>query len=427
MAAASFSSAEETAALKQPRVVATNRPLPSSSNSASSSIPEALLSLLDWNPPELELQRHEEGGSPAKASRKPSFYDRHLTEKLILKRLQYHPDLAAEIATTVDAAIEAALEADGGTLPPSDGQLLSDEERDVLTFSINHIMSRELPITQFYKEATARLCLPVASTLALHPKYGRWLSLLHWSVVPNAGGFAISDGSLQILDIDSGDQRTRKFRDQVKASMDPKMVETLRQLRSTYPDLAIWEVKSLTVGHSDVMIGLKKSAEAGRPFHWTSCFCDGNLHSPDKQDAVENTRAGPDAQNAPWRLPGIHDESTQPSYVAESGNNDDSNAGDAGPPPTTLQMTVAESQLPDRQPKRPSRKGKNRAGDADLPFISEGSKAKRKRDESYKTINTLTAESFLQQVNHSCDGTFGILSTKPPCRRGLRQCGLTPR
>lgn len=358
-------------------------------------IPGALQSLLDWNPPELELQKHKKGGSISKATGVRHFYDRHLTPDLILKHFQYHPQLAAQIASTVDAAIKDAL-ADGGTLPPPGGKLLDEDDRNEHIAGLNHVMSRELPIAVFYGQATAQLCIPVASTLSFHPRHNKWSSLLSWSMAPNAAGFAKADGSLQILDQNDGkDERTKKVRAQIRASMDPDMIETVRKLATTYPDLAVWEMKSLTVGDEDVMVGIKRSAMAHRPFIWNTCLCDGETYKIDRMDAVDNTRASPDAPSTPWTIPEICEELTQSLYASDADDGNEIDTIKASPPATADPGYSTSSVLSDNEGSEAARakdKGKGKE-------VSK-SPTKRKRDNHYKSTATDIGESFVQQVGY---------------------------
>src|ERR1700722_2589844 len=374
-------------------------------------IPVDLQSLLDWNPPELQMMKHEEGGTAAWGSRKPSFYDKHLTDQLILKRIQYHPDLATQIAGTVDEAIQTAL-ANGGTLPPPGIRLMSKEDRKDYLLSVNRLVSRELPITMFYKEATAYLCLPIASTLALHPRYHKWMTILQWSVAPNTACFAISDasdGSLQFLHLD-GDDETAEFRDAIHASMDPRVVETVRKLHKTHPDLAVWEMKSSTVGSAEVMLSLKGLANTGRPFPWVKCTCDGKEHSTD-MIAIENTRAGPDAPTTPWKFPKVYEEFSESSLTEESEDEKiGAPVGDDSPimasPHPTADLTGLSRSSPltstDRSetekatvvPKAKEKQREDNRGPSRIP-------AKRKHDDPHKEQDTITAGHFLQQVSNA--------------------------
>lgn len=100
------------------------------------------------------------------------FYDKHLTTDLVLDYLQYHPDLATQIASTVSTAIETVL-ADGRTLPPPGDKLMGEQGRRDHVRGVIHTMSCELPITLFYQLSTAQFCVPIVLTLALHPKMDR--------------------------------------------------------------------------------------------------------------------------------------------------------------------------------------------------------------------------------------------------------------
>lgn len=389
---------------------------------------EELQSLLDWNPPELEPQEHENGGSVTKKIGSRKFYDKHLTTDLILKHFQYHPDLAAQIASTVDTAIKAAL-ADGGKLPPPGGQLMGPLDREEHIACLPHVISKALPITVFYDKVTSHLCIPIASTLALHPKHDRWLSLLVWSMVPNAGSFATADGSLQILNFDDnklGDA-TKKILSRIKANMDPGMLEAVRKLSTTYPDLAVWEMKSLTVGDEDVILGIKRLASSGRAFNWVTCRCDGAVHKMDRMDAVENTHAGPDAPSTPWILPEIYEESTQSTGLdsdaddfddgnenGSKGARDDNTSTIRASPPLPADLhystdSVVDADDTEGEVVASKDKGKSRVVDVGPSGVQKKagrSPTKRKRrDGRYQTLATVTAQSFVQQVKDINDQT----------------------
>ena len=363
-------------------------------------IPAALQSMLDWNPPELRFKTYEEGGTVARQSRKPSFYDKHLPDELILKYLQHHPDLAAQIAETVDEAIRTAL-ADGGTLPPPGGRLMDDEDREYHLGGFSVAMSKELPIASYYDKATAHLCLPIASTLVLHPKHHKWGTILEWSMTPNAGGFAIADGSLQFRDLDENPL----FRDKMHASMDPGMVETIDKLRKTYPDLGVWEVKSLTVGSADVMLSLKRLASTGRPFPWVKCTCDGTKHKTDRMDAIYETRAGPDAPDTPWTIPDVYKESSESEDEKIGAPVGDDSPIMASPHPTAdltglsrcSPLTSTDRSETAKATVVPKDKGKQRE---DNPHPSR-IPAKHEHDGPYEEQNTLTAVHFIQQASNA--------------------------
>jgi len=285
---------------------------------------------------------------------------------------------------------------------------MSKVDRKLYVLGINRVVSMELPVISFYDKATAQFCLPVASTLVLHPKYHTWATILQWSTTPNARGFAISDGSLQFLNLDRDDE-TAEFRDDVHASMDPRMVETVRKLRETYPDLAVWEMKSLTVGSAEVMLSIKGFARTGRCFPWDKCTCRGKSHKTDRMDAIKNTRAGPDAPITPWNIPDVEPsessvtEESDDEKIATTGG-DDSTVMASPPPTADLAGTSYSSPLTDISETKtetektsvvPKDKGKRREDDAGPSRIP----AKRKRDGTYKGPDTITAGDLIQQAS----------------------------
>jgi hypothetical protein len=249
----------------------------------------------------------------------------------------------------------------------------------------------------------------------------------------NASGFAMADGTLQFLEIDDEeeDERTKQIRDEILESMDPHMVETLRKLAATYPDVAVWEMKSLTVGDEDVMVGLKRAASTGRPFNWATCLCDGNLHKRDRMAAVEGTRAGPDAPSTPWTSPDVYEEFSQSVYASDggaaSGNEDDArDTGEgtstlkASPPATVLADEDAASILTgvsDAEREVESPKDELAEGMVNDPGSSKKSgkrpakspTKRKRRDDRHTSAASVNAETFIQQVRGTALDSVTVL------------------
>jgi hypothetical protein len=292
-------------------MASTSRPPLPSTPPAPPPIHPKLQYILDWNPQPLTIARVTRGGTTNTHTRPASFYDKHLKDDLILKHFQYHPDLTREIAQIVDDAIISAHNS-GHPLPAPDYLLVSGHI-EALEGSEPGEMTRELPVAQRYKAITAFLCVPIASTLALHPKTPQYESLLTWTLSPASAIVAIADGALQ-LSFDKRSNAQAKRKTTIYPYMDSKMLRTLRKVRKTFPDLAIWEFKGLTVGTDDVMTAVLSIAKQARRFFWKFCECDGTDHKRDYNLAVQ-TKSGPDASETPWTLPGIESDQTQPDSV----------------------------------------------------------------------------------------------------------------
>ena len=84
-----------------------------------------------------------------------------------------------------------------------------------------------------------------ASTLALHPSSESWSTILNWSADGPVGRWAIADGVLFISpDVFEDDELER----QLLQNEDEGKKEILKRLADDEVTLAIWEMKSLTVG-----------------------------------------------------------------------------------------------------------------------------------------------------------------------------------
>ena len=85
-------------------------------------------------------------------------------------------------------------------LPPVDGFCTAkDRERGVM--HVEKIITDEKGVANFYDKTTATFCMPLALTLALHPKTltADWTGLLVWMQSVSSSGYAIVDKELWIF------------------------------------------------------------------------------------------------------------------------------------------------------------------------------------------------------------------------------------
>jgi hypothetical protein len=224
--------------------------------------------LFDWNPPPSQPFSNRRGWHPLQSYPTCSFYDMHIADRLILKRIVHVKHLHKKIACVVDEKLRS-MEEKGTTLPPPTTPFITEERRLGSLAFVNTSMKRETSIQEFYSRTTSSFCVYVASTLAFHPKI--WSSVLDWSVVPNHSGYAICDGSLQIP------KPTRKkgpTGDPLPFAWDfiePDKRKLLMEVKRRYKDLATWEMKSLSVGDRDAMLGVITMAVTEETFKWNLC------------------------------------------------------------------------------------------------------------------------------------------------------------
>ena len=136
--------------------------------------------------------------------------------------------------------------------------------------------------------------------LELHPNLPLWTSILTWTNSPSQSGYAVADRSINILGYN--DPPKHEFDGmwkQVWDSLEPSMRQELLRVKKAYPDLATWEIKSLSVGNHDVMMGVIRETSTGNKFRW------------ERQDLIESKKShrqfetplvGPDATVTPWNL-----------------------------------------------------------------------------------------------------------------------------
>jgi hypothetical protein len=231
-------------------------------------------------------------------TRPASFYDKHLADKLVLKRVKFLETLVVDLADTVDKAIHDAYHK-GFQLPLGQGRLQTQEQMDDITEYAAWGLLREDGVLENYKDLTALFCLPVASTLALHPSSPKWSSLLRWTKEVSTAKFAIADGALK-LNPRSLDRDTAAWN-----FVDNDKMALLEELPTRYPNIAIWEMKSLTVGDEKVMREILRMGLNSQNFVWTICtkgFCE---HKEAELMRMVRTLAkapGVDALSPPWSL-----------------------------------------------------------------------------------------------------------------------------
>ena len=163
--------------------------------------------------------------SKSTASHKPSFYNKLLDEKYILHHVRLLPSLVENIASTANAALQSINER-GIQLPP----LMTGfpTAKVCLSARVDLGMKNEGSVAQFYSRTTADYCATVASMLELHPNLPLWTSILMWTNSPSQSGYAIADGSINILGYnDPPEHEFDGMQKQVWDSLEPSMRQEL--------------------------------------------------------------------------------------------------------------------------------------------------------------------------------------------------------
>ena len=376
-------------------------------------LPKDVQFILAWNP--LQLRPRAEGDSISLRTRPPpdtalsamratangssrqaAFYDRHLAPHLILERVVYFDTLVSVMANTVDQAIQDAVAK--RPLPKDTGILMSGRQIESRE-SLRWTRYRETGVAEAYLKHAAEYCSPIASTLALHPSSEQWDSILDWSSDGEMGRWAIADGTLLIpQDIFQGGYKQKLLQNE-----DDGKKDIIKQLAFNATALAVWEMKSLTVGTAQVMQGIAEMGLTHAKFPWKKCTLAVCTHKflDSMKVSSENYDAGFDPRSPPWTLP--TDPSTSP----------------ADSRPTSLRQGIRSSSAQGGTTAGPSYKDppvspvddcegmrkKRRRNDSDAQEYEEPPPKKSKadsRDEPYEPSpdvrQEVNAESFLQQV-----------------------------
>jgi hypothetical protein len=252
---------------------------------------EEITQFFSWNPP-LFVPGHKLSSK----AHSPSFYDKHFTETLVLKRVQRLPSLIQDLAGNVDQLLNAA----SNTLPPLLGFPTAQRRKADLR-NLNVTMQDEKAVTSFYQQTTATYCSIVASTLALHPNasFSEWQSLLSWTQSGRSSSYAIMDG--QLCFIEEGSEENKTTRADLVLTMDSKTRLIFENLRGSETPLATWEF--IIAGSIEVITAVPNLDM----FSWTYCTARkcGRFasHSRAREQVSDHVRIGPDAQVPPWILP----------------------------------------------------------------------------------------------------------------------------
>jgi hypothetical protein len=382
-------------------------------------LPKDVQFVLAWNPPQLNTEEEADVISPVQeppdtappattappaprtttigSSRQAAFYDRHLAPHLILEHVVYFDTLVSAMASTVDQAIEEAVIK--RPLPKDTGMLLSEK---IITHQVPALFRqtqyRETGIAEAYSRHASVYCLPIASTLAIHPSSKYWDSILNWTRDGKIGRWAIADGVLFISpDVFTNDPW------KLLLNEDDGKKGIIKQIALQTTALAIWEMKSLTVGTAEVMKEIAEMGLTHAKFPWKKCaltVCD-----HDTWDRMEESResydAGFDARSPPWTLPTVPSTSAAGPRPTSQRKGLRSASVQSG---TTARLSYKEPSMSPVEDGEGVRK-KRRRNDSGASEYERSPPKKTKgdlRDESYdpppgarKEVN---AQSFLQQV-----------------------------
>jgi len=378
-------------------------------------LPKDAQFVLSWNPPQLRtegeayviLHAQEPPDTALSAlrtttigsSRHAAFYDRHLAPHLILERVVYFDTLVSTLANTVDQAIQDAVTK--RPLPKDTGILLSEKQ---IKYKVRGLFERtkyrEAGVAESYHSHAAMYCLPIASTLAIHPSSEGWDSILHWTTDGKIGRWAIADGVLLISpDVFEDDQ----WKQELLQNEDDEKKGIIKQLAFRTTALAVWEMKSLTAGTAQVMKEIAEMGLTHAKFPWKKCaltICNHRFWEG-MEESRESYDAGFDARSPPWTLPTVSSTSAAGPRPTSRRKGLRSASVQSG---TTAGLSFKELSMSPVEDGEGVRE-KRRRNDSDASECERPPPKKTKgdlMDESYEpppgARQEVNAQSFLQQV-----------------------------
>ena len=209
------------------------------------------------------------------------------------------------MASTVDQAIQDAVSKH--PLPKVKG-LLVPVRMLIQAYQIRAFFQRTkwhgIGVVEAYLTHASLFCLPIASTLAIHPSSEYWDSILNWTSDMGTGRWP-ADGALvlstAVFKDDKWKQDLLQHEDEWKSAI-------IEQLASHSITLAVWEMKSLTIGTAQVMEEIVEMGLTHAKFPWKKCTiiadCTHHLWE-DMEESRNGYDAGFDARSPPWTLPDI--------------------------------------------------------------------------------------------------------------------------
>ncbi|KAL4260276.1 Protein kinase domain-containing protein [Pleurotus pulmonarius] len=195
---------------------------------------EEIHALLHYNPPSIKASPvTTDGDAPAL-----SFYDKHLSPNLALKRVVHLPTLLQDMTKALDACMDI-IEAQAITLPP--------------------VGCNALSIARLYETTTGENCQTVASTLVLTPHCSLWLPAVFFGRVdtdvednPTDQSFSLEEYSLCLPSSSEG----LILHPQIKECLSASNLELLQHLFKRDRRLSTWEFLPYTSQAIDVIQNL---------------------------------------------------------------------------------------------------------------------------------------------------------------------------
>lgn len=235
----------------------------------SADILEELEHLFAWSPlAHIFVPPHEADKDVYdNSSRETVFYDLHLASDRICKRVVHVKNLHNKIAHIVDIKLQEIRDRAIHFQPSTAPGFVSKARRDahLRPVTVGSAIANRQSILEYYLSRTFEFCAPIASSIALHPKY--WSTLIRWSWIPRHDRLGGRAPSMHLVPMDNVEE------DYVPEHFTLEMFKRLEKIRAESNDLATWEIRGLTIEDTDAMLGIISIASASGEgqFRWKTC------------------------------------------------------------------------------------------------------------------------------------------------------------
>jgi hypothetical protein len=255
--------------------------------------------LFNFNPPSLTPDPES---TPPQLVPPPSiFYDKHLDERLTLKRVTLMPSMVTQLSETVNKMLHSFDERK--IRLPSYGPMdaFPTERFRSSTASYRPIVDAN-SVARAYQETTASYCMSIASTMFLSPHASRWITILNWvrRTVAGPGNYRALEEDYALYFLYMPGESIHKevsISPRTWDSLDSETRERLLQVAPKFPILAMWQIFPVSGEAEDLISDMGRFASS-ETFISEKCLTTG--HPAARHTKLPYT---PDATATLWGVP----------------------------------------------------------------------------------------------------------------------------
>jgi hypothetical protein len=257
---------------------------------------QELLLLFDYNPPALVS---DSSSVCPKLRPPPSFYEKHLDDRLTLKRIVLLPSITTRLSETVDKAL-CSIEHQKISLPYSTLDYFPTQRWRAATLFEDPIIDAN-SVARAYRRSTAIHCMIISSMLFLSPRASQWDKALNWSQSLARGledyRALEEDHTLRFLYMPGKSVPEFSVSSTIWNSMDNEIRERLPQVAQRFPDLAIWQIFAISEESEHFINDMGRVASLD-DFRHEKCHTTWHKAAP-----TGNLSYAPDATSTSWGAP----------------------------------------------------------------------------------------------------------------------------